>query len=465
MASAAQNSSGTDLDEAKLANDERWLLVNRVLASEGFQRAGQLRKILLHVSRSAILEPDRVFHEYEIACDVLERRQDFDPANDNIVRAQASHLRRKLEKYFSEDNPSEPVLIVIPRGSYIPQFVPNPHPQPGAVEEPEAQELPVALQPPGGATAVVAALPQSPWWRTWTGVGFILCAIACVVLGTALALTHKAAGITAKEGPQFSNGFIPLLAKGEGNVSIVLPDTSLSMIQLITGADIAAADYNSKDYPERQIGTVQDPQVRAVLNQLAQKRNTTVSEARIGFDFADALNRTGGHAVVRYARDIHVRDFNESSIILIGAQASNPWVSLFRDRTNFRYVLNPVDNHYFFQNTKPLPGEDPSYAVSMEVTKDRVNYVDVAFLSNPLQNGYTLLVVGSDLAANEAAGNLILHGKLPPKVSALLARKEPRSFELFLRGRHITGESEDALEVLSVRDDTDMPAQTAKTSP
>lgn len=73
------------IQEGVLEHDPRWLLVGRVLASKGFHRADQLRKILLYVSRSAILQPDQVLHEYDIACEVLQRRSNFDPANDNIV--------------------------------------------------------------------------------------------------------------------------------------------------------------------------------------------------------------------------------------------------------------------------------------------------------------------------------------------------------------------------------------------
>jgi hypothetical protein len=449
--------------EARLAGDERWLLVNRILASEGFQRAGQLRKILVYVSRAAILEPERVLHEYEIACDVLERRPDFDPSSDNIVRAQFTHLRRKLERYFSEDSPDEAVLLTIPRGSYLPQFIPNTHRQPAAAPQSRPADLPSSPETdPPAATALHAV---SPWWRTWTGVGFILCLVACGILATTLIVERKNSVATTQAKGNPGNGFIPFLARWDSNVSVVLPDTSESMIQFISDVDISAADYSSGDFPQRQIAAVQDPEVRRVLSQLATKRNTTVSEAKMGFDFVEALDRLGGHGTIRYARDIHVRDFNEGSTILIGAPPSNPWVSLFGDRTNFQYTRNPTKNEFCFLNKKPLPGEETIYPVSTGETQDHVNYVDVAFLPNPMQSGYILLVVGSDLAANEAAGNLLLRGKLPPAVSALFARKDLRGFEIFLRGRHITGESEDSLEVLGVRaepDTTSPPTSTGK---
>jgi len=106
-----------EIREAAFEHDPRWLLVQRIQASGGFRRAGQLRKILLYVSKVAILQPGQILREYDIACDVLERRPNFDPANDNIVRAQFTHLRRKLEHYFSDEGRNEPLLLTIPKGS------------------------------------------------------------------------------------------------------------------------------------------------------------------------------------------------------------------------------------------------------------------------------------------------------------------------------------------------------------
>lgn len=86
------------MEEAQLDGDSRWELAQRIAVSEGFKRAFQLRNILSYTTKLAILRPDRVPSEFEIACTVLGSRPDFDPSNDNIVRAQFSHLRHKLEQ-------------------------------------------------------------------------------------------------------------------------------------------------------------------------------------------------------------------------------------------------------------------------------------------------------------------------------------------------------------------------------
>jgi hypothetical protein len=106
----------------KAIDYERWKLVQRIVASPGFQRAAQLRAMLQYVAEFAILHQGDSLHEYDIARDVLGRRSDFDPASDNIVRVQASHLRRKLEQYFVAEGLSEPLVLTIPKSSYVPHF-------------------------------------------------------------------------------------------------------------------------------------------------------------------------------------------------------------------------------------------------------------------------------------------------------------------------------------------------------
>ena len=180
------------------------------------------------------------------------------------------------------------------------------------------------------------------------------------------------------------------------------------------------------------------------------RRNTTVTEAKIAFDIVDVLNRAGAHGVVRYARDMHVRDFNEGNTILIGSQRSDPWFSLFTAKTNFQFVTDPATNGYYFRNVNPQAGEQTIYSVPYN-QKIRESYADVVLMQNSTQSGFILLIMGTDVEAAEATANFLLRGHLPAQIDALLARKDLTYFEIFLSGKHIVGESEDSLQVVAIR--------------
>jgi hypothetical protein len=105
-----------------LAEDPRWQLVERVVASASFQRSWRLRELLLFVCERTLKDPDGNVRESDVAAGVFGRADDFDTNVDTLVRVQASQLRKKLQQYFSSEGVAEPLLLEIPRGTYRPVF-------------------------------------------------------------------------------------------------------------------------------------------------------------------------------------------------------------------------------------------------------------------------------------------------------------------------------------------------------
>ena len=107
---------------ASFEDTERRALVQRIASSRHFAKAHQLRDILLYLMDRALHDPPSAIHEQEIACTVLGRKADFNPHEDNIVRVQVSHLRKRLDEYFAADGVNEPIGISVPRGGYALKF-------------------------------------------------------------------------------------------------------------------------------------------------------------------------------------------------------------------------------------------------------------------------------------------------------------------------------------------------------
>lgn len=437
------------VSDQDLQGDPRWLLVQRILKTETFQRAEQLRKILAYVSRAAILQPDQVLREYDIAFNVLGRRQTFDPAQDNIVRVQFKNLRQRIERYFLEEGKDESMLVSIPKGSYLPVFVLRP--EPVAVENAE----PLPEPPPVVPTVVLQQqdVPSEPVPRRnrWIVLALIVVAVSGWALLGFNALRSRPSEPQTLGTKRINPAFLAFLSRFQGAVSVEVPDTSEMMIRMITGSEITAEDYARRDFPERQIALVKDPEVRDVLTMLAQRRNTTAGEAKIAIDLIEALRQAGVPSIFRFARDLHVRDFDQASTILIGSRNSNPWVTLFEEQMNFRMVLDPATHMQYFKNFSPLPGEQERYALFQQNDAEHENYAHIAFIPNVHKNGFMLFLDGSDVESVEAAESFLLYGQLTPQVDSLLRRSDVKYFEILLRGRHLAGESDDSLQILSVR--------------
>jgi hypothetical protein len=108
-----------------------------VLSSPVFEGAGRSRALLkLMVDETLAGRADRL-KEYTIGSEVLDKGESFDPRTDPIVRAEVSRLRSRLERYYAVEGQADPVIIALPKGSYVPQFLERAGP---SIQAPPAAE-------------------------------------------------------------------------------------------------------------------------------------------------------------------------------------------------------------------------------------------------------------------------------------------------------------------------------------
>lgn len=91
-----------------------------VLASKIFFSAQRSQAFLRYVVEKSLL--GLTPKEYEIAIDVFQRSDDYDPAVDATVRVEASRLRSRLREYYDTQGKHDPILIEIPKGGYSAVF-------------------------------------------------------------------------------------------------------------------------------------------------------------------------------------------------------------------------------------------------------------------------------------------------------------------------------------------------------
>jgi len=112
--------------------------LQRVLTSSLFEGAGRSRSLLSFIIEQYAAGQISRLKEYTIGAEALGRGESFDPRTDPIVRAEASRLRARLERYYASEGLGDPITIVLPRGSYVPEFVERDSSQPRAVAPPAA---------------------------------------------------------------------------------------------------------------------------------------------------------------------------------------------------------------------------------------------------------------------------------------------------------------------------------------
>ena len=99
------------------------LQLNRILASAAFADAGRASSFLRFVVERTLEGHDGEIKESVIAVEVLGRAPSFDSKSDPIVRVEAGRLRDRLGSYYEAEGGEDSVLISLPKGRYVPEFI------------------------------------------------------------------------------------------------------------------------------------------------------------------------------------------------------------------------------------------------------------------------------------------------------------------------------------------------------
>ena len=107
------------LDREKVEAVRRHLA--EIVASKEFRSTRRGRQFLEYVVERALEGRDDLLKERIIGVEVFGRDDAYDPSADSIVRVGANDVRKRLAAFY-QSSPSSPLSIVLPPGSYLPEF-------------------------------------------------------------------------------------------------------------------------------------------------------------------------------------------------------------------------------------------------------------------------------------------------------------------------------------------------------
>jgi TolB-like protein len=114
---------------------------------------------------------------YNIAVEVFDRPETFDPVVDPLVRIEAARLREKLREYYDTDGLADPVRIELPKGTYTPHIAfrseappsaPPDRPSGAATTEPRSRKISWAVSALAVLLLLLSALGVWRWWTPST---------------------------------------------------------------------------------------------------------------------------------------------------------------------------------------------------------------------------------------------------------------------------------------------------------
>jgi hypothetical protein len=376
-----------------LAEDERWLTVQHLVESPYFKKSPRLRSLLLYLAEQTLAARPDLLTEYNIATAVFERKADFDPDVDTIVRSHMVRLRQKLDQYAVENEANGSICVTVPKGEYRVRFD---HAMPRSPQAP-VPVLPVPVVTPQN----VSPLTERRNTLLWAcGILSFLCLELLAALVAVLVQSRaKAPANSVSEHPLWSHFFQP-----HQTTTLIAADSGLVLLHRMTGKSTTLQEYLTRDFSHETRGLSAE-RTDEVLN-MGERRYTSFVDLNIYRRLQQLVAASPGKLDVRYARDMQMDELKQGNVILSGSRGANPWLALYEPRMNFIGTDEWVHHGYIFLNRHPLAGESAAFSTSEGDPTQRVLGV-LAYLPNLEGTGHTLIVEGNSMAGTEAISDFL----------------------------------------------------------
>jgi hypothetical protein len=433
--------------------------VRRVVQSATFRNAATLQLLFQFLTDKTIGGAAESLKEYTIGVEALGRKSDFDPKLDPIVRVQSHRLRVKLKEYYDAEGNRDPVLILFPKGHYVPTFEAMPASLP-TLSEPEP-----AADAAFEVTAEKEAKPTRPvWWF----VAAALSAIAMIALGYWLGgwraeKRQSAIGAVAIPNEGVVESFWARFLGNDTSPVIAYPD---AVFLLDDSNDLFRFRHGAID----SRGAVVDPHVAhefaanpdivAKAGQLYYENGYTgTGELEAVGMLAGLLGRMGVKPIMKSSRDVTPDDLNQHNVILLGSPFQNPAVAQMMAAGDFSYS-NPDQHHEQWRalilDAHPGDGETSTYRTERDPTSKvlTADYSLITIAPGVTPGRWIAIIGGLDTKGTEGAAMFVTskHGieRLNSALDGMGSTKEISPFQALVRVQMVKGYQVLGADLISV---------------
>lgn len=406
--------------DSELREDPRWQLIERITASPPFQRSERLRDLLRFLAERSIQGQIQDLSEHRIGSAVFGKARDYSVVEDSSVRVHVRQLRFKLHEYFDGEGRSETSTVEIPKGAYTTFFR--------------------SLEETTSTTHVPVSVPYDP--KFWLVV--LPWALTALFLVTTLIAWFRPSAIATPPPPPWP--LATLLQQGNHPVQIVVADISYGMTRLIDEQQVTLEQYLSPGYRSGRMFSNAHPTPREerVTKYLSSSLLTSYADLVVVRSLMQMSGNPHDWLAIRSARDLRPRDMEQSSFVFVGSPSSNPWVSYFQEKLNFKEREGVVgESPKCFQNLRPKPGEQESYCGLNFTGNSGEDYATISLLPGPNGRGSVLILQGLQQEGTEATGLFLAEAGNRQSLQRALgitgAPGQPIYFEALIRTNAVAG--------------------------
>jgi len=382
-----------------------------VVESSAFRGSQRSAQFLKYICEQAIAGHLDNLKERAIGVELFRRHPSYDTGEDAIVRVTASDVRKRLSHYYlSAPESSSDLRVILPVGSYVPEFTRDIR---DAVEVVEPISLEVPLTASAKVETNVEPLVQprrvrSPW------ITIVVC-LVILILGLWSVLKRPFVQLVFPRAPVlpwsvfFAEKHIPLL---------ITSDPNIAEIQGLTGEVVSVSDYANQQYVPNASSL--SPEILHICRDVLRGDKAASVDTPIVAAVAGLAAEIGTKINVRAARDLRFSDLDsDGNLIFLGSPRTDPWTSLFDDQLDFRFLYENASRLEIIQNVRPHPGEPTEYVPSAKGFATGQSFATLSFVRNPNHVGSVLILAGANAEGTKVAGELATN---PPSLAAALQR-------------------------------------------
>jgi hypothetical protein len=382
--------------------------IDRLAGSHTLHGSESLCKLLRYLATHALEHPGTSLKEYQIATEVFARRADFDPQLDSTIRVQAGRLRGKLTEYYGSEGTDDPIVVELPKGTYVLQF----HHRNG--------------KHPSEATAELGKPEHTAsrsFGKGWAVAAVVLALLLVVALGSIAELlnTRSNAGSPATSGEsiapdEFRLFWKPFLTEEQA------PWIIFSNAAFVGRPEIGMRYYNPS---HDTTGMIWD-------------HYTGVGEVLAVHELDQMFGRLHRQIRVKRGSLFSVDDVRSNDLIFLGSPSENLTLGEIPSTKEFvfqRLAAGPRGGDLAILNVKPQPGEPSSFLASPYTSPLTEDYAVIGLMPGANPGRAVLILAGTTTFGTQGAVEYVcdqnsLH-ELLSHIS-LAGDSKPKPFEALL---------------------------------
>lgn len=436
MPAAESSSISGSLTESEPLADQRWLLIERIVATIPFQKSTRLRDLLRYMAEQSIRGLHAELTEQRIGTAVFHKPVRYSPVEDSSVRVQVRQLRLKLHEYFDGEGRGETLVVEIPKGSYTTIF---------RLRESYAAK-------PAGESLTPDSIPAVPKKKSRLQIEVALPwgIASCLAVAMLVLLWMRP---TAARPPASPPWPLSSVFSNDLETRAIVADTNYGMMRIVSGRSASLDEYLRSNFHAQPRAREMTSRESLLMSYISDSLLTSYADLIVVNTLGNLAGAERSRLMIRSARDLHLRDIRTGNFILVGSPGSNPWVSLFEPRLSFVEREGVVgESNKYFENLHPQPGEKKIYEGLKDTGSAGADYATISLLPTESGHGNVLLIQGLQQESTEAAGLFLADAEQRERLLKAVGAAPGQTvyFEALIRTQNMDG-TPDAASIMAVR--------------